>query len=320
MNRTHQPDEPAVRVESLTMKFDSFTAVDSVSFDVANGEIFGFLGPNGAGKSTTIRMLCGILKPTGGSGMVRGYSIAREQENIKMITGYMSQKFSLYDDLTPVENLEFFSGVYGLRGGERRDRVEWALTTSDLLDRRGDLAGNLAAGLKQRLALSAAILHKPSILFLDEPTAGIDPLSRRNFWDLIYEMSSAGVTVFVTTHYMDEAEHCDRVAFINRGRLIDLDTPTNLKNAGVRGIVYEFAVSDWHRGFDLLRSRQDEFGEVSLFGTNIHLDFVGEDIQSVGSFLAREGIKTVSLRKISPSLEDAFVALLRPEDTEAVER
>jgi ABC-2 type transport system ATP-binding protein len=320
MNGTPQADEPAVRVESLTMKFDGFTAVDGISFDVANGEIFGFLGPNGAGKSTTIRMLCGILKPTGGSGTVRGYSIAREQEKIKMITGYMSQKFSLYDDLTPVENLEFFSGVYGLRGGERRDRVEWALTTSDLLDRRGDLTGNLAAGLKQRLALSAAILHKPSILFLDEPTAGIDPLSRRNFWDLIYEMASSGVTVFVTTHYMDEAEHCDRVAFINRGRLIDLDTPANLKNAGVRGVVYEMNVTDWHRGFDLLRARQDEFGKVSLFGTNIHLDFIGDDIRSVRSLLAGAGIETVSFRKISPSLEDAFVALLRPEETEVAER
>lgn len=317
MNGTSPPDVAAVRVESLTRKFENFIAVDGISFEVARGEIFGFLGPNGAGKSTTIRMLCGIIEPTAGSGTVEGYSIAREQDRIKRITGYMSQKFSLYDDLTPAENLEFFSGVYGLRGGERRDRVEWALSASNLLDRRNDLTGNLAAGLKQRLALSAAILHRPSILFLDEPTAGIDPLSRRNFWDLIYEMSSAGVTIFVTTHYMDEAEHCDRVAFINRGKLIDLDTPTRLKNAGVRGIVYELAVTDWHRGFDLLRASQDAFGRVSLFGKNIHIDFIGDNIQRVGSFLAKEGIEIISLREISPSLEDAFVALLRPEDPEA---
>jgi ABC-2 type transport system ATP-binding protein len=316
VNVASQPEQAAVRVESLTRKFDSFVAVDDVSFEVARGEIFGFLGPNGAGKSTTIRMLCGIIEPTAGSGTVGGYSISHDREKIKMITGYMSQKFSLYDDLTPSENLEFFSGVYGLKGGERRDRVEWALSTSNLLDRRQDLTGNLAAGLKQRLALSAAILHRPSILFLDEPTAGIDPLSRRSFWDLIYEMSSTGVTVFVTTHYMDEAEHCDRVAFINRGKLIDLDTPTKLKNIGVRGIVYELTLSDWHRGFDLLRSNQDGFGSVSLFGKNIHIDFIGDDISAVGSFLDREGIETISLRKISPSLEDAFVARLRPEGNE----
>ena len=317
MKIADQPEHAAVRVESLTRKFDSFVAVDNVSFEVSRGEIFGFLGPNGAGKSTTIRMLCGIIEPTAGSGTVGGYSISHEREKIKMITGYMSQKFSLYDDLTPSENLEFFSGVYGLQGGERRDRVEWALSTSNLLDRRQDLTGNLAAGLKQRLALSAAILHRPSILFLDEPTAGIDPLSRRDFWDLIYEMSSTGVTVFVTTHYMDEAEHCDRVAFINKGKLIDLDTPTKLKNVGVRGIVYELVLSDWHRGFDFLRSNQDKFGNVSLFGKNTHIDFIGDDIGAVRTFLDREGIEAVSLRKISPSLEDAFVVRLRPEEAEA---
>lgn len=310
-------DHPAVRVEGLTRRFDRFVAVDNISFEVARGEIFGFLGPNGAGKSTTIRMLCGIIKPTAGYGLVGGYSIADEKDRIKMITGYMSQKFSLYDDLTALENLEFYGGVYGLRGKERRDRIAWALETSNLFDRRHDLTGNLSAGLKQRLALGAAILHKPSILFLDEPTAGIDPLSRRNFWDLIYQMSSGGVTVFVTTHYMDEAEHCDRIAFIDRGKLIDLDTPTGLKNRGVRGIVYEMEVTDERRAFALLRSAQGRFGDVSMFGNNIHIDFVGREIEAVGSFLAEAGVEVLSFRKISPSLEDAFVSMLRPEGREA---
>lgn len=308
------PGRPAVSVEGLTKKFGDFTAVDNLSFDVARGEVFGFLGPNGAGKSTTIRLLCGIIKPTSGEGFVEGYSIRTEYSKIKLITGYMSQKFSLYDDLTPAENLEFYGGVYGLPKEERNDRTRWALEMSGLMDRRNDLTGNLSAGLKQRLALGASVLHKPSILFLDEPTAGVDPLSRRSFWDLIYELSSKDVTVFVTTHYMDEAEHCDRIAFIDKGRLIKLDAPSALKRLDLQGRIYELITSEWFSTFDLLQGREKEFGEVSLFGTKIHLNFTGRDIVDVKIFLRDNGIKLESARETAPSLEDVFVAMLRPEE------
>ncbi len=313
-------DKPAVCVEGLTKKFDDFVAVDNMSFEVAKGEVFGFLGPNGAGKSTTIRMLCGIIEPTAGGGSVGGYSILKERSSIKLITGYMSQKFSLYDDLTAFENLEFFGGVYGLAGHERRQRIEWALSMSNLVDRRNDLTGNLSGGFKQRLALGAALLHNPSILFLDEPTAGIDPLSRRDFWDLIYELSSSGATVFITTHYMDEAEHCDRIALIDEGRLIRLDSPSALKQSSITGRIYEISVSDWRIGFDLLRREELRFGRCSLFGSKIHLDYDGEDIEQVRSFLTRRGIEEVSIREISASLEDAFINVLRSPDKNRVGR
>ncbi len=318
MNSKVQNDEPAVYVEGLTKKFDDFVAVDNISFEVAKGEVFGFLGPNGAGKSTTIRMLCGIIGPTAGEGSIGGYSILKERSKIKLITGYMSQRFSLYDDLTAAENLEFFSGVYGLYGRERRNRIEWALSMSNLADRRDDLTRNLSGGFKQRLAMGAAILHRPSILFLDEPTAGIDPLSRRDFWDLIYELSSSGVTVFITTHYMDEAEHCDRLALINEGKLIRLDTPSGLKRSVTTGRVYEISISDWRYGFDLLRREETRFGKSSIFGSKIHLDHIGEDIRQVRSFLTAQGIEDVSIREVTPSLEDAFVNVLRPPDKNGV--
>ncbi len=314
-------DGPAVCVEGLTKKFDDFVAVDNMSFEVAKGEVFGFLGPNGAGKSTTIRMLCGIIEPTAGEGSVGGYSILKERSGIKLITGYMSQKFSLYDDLTAAENLEFFGGIYGLSGHERRKRIEWALSMSNLVDRRNDLTGNLSGGFKQRLALGAALLHNPSILFLDEPTAGIDPLSRRDFWDLIYELSSSGATVFITTHYMDEAEHCDRIALIDEGRLIRLDAPSVLKQSSTAGRIYEISVTDWRIGFDLLRREEARFGKCSLFGSKIHLDYDGEDIEQIRSFLTTRGIEEVSIREISPSLEDAFINVLRsPEKAGSVGR
>jgi ABC-2 type transport system ATP-binding protein len=314
VDNTTPGSEAAVCVEGLTKKFDEFIAVDNISFEVDRGEVFGFLGPNGAGKSTTIRMLCGIIEPTAGTGSVGGYSITSERSAIKQITGYMSQKFSLYDDLTAVENLEFFSGVYGLSGSERRDRIEWALSMSNLRDRRNDLTGNLSGGFKQRLALGAAILHNPSILFLDEPTAGIDPLSRRDFWDLVYELSSSGVTVFVTTHYMDEAEHCDRIALIDDGKLIRLDTPSGLKRSAAMGRIYEISVSDWKSGLDFLRREELKFGKSSIFGSKIHLAYPGRDIDQVRSFLTAKGIPEISIREITPSLEDVFVTVLRPPD------
>jgi len=222
-------DDFAVEVEDLVKTFGSFVAVDHIHFQVKRGEVFGFLGPNGAGKSTTIRMLCGLLIPTSGEGKVAGFSIVEEPESIKQVIGYMSQKFSLYDDLTVMENLHFFGGIYGLSGSQQKEREEEALEMVGLKELRDRMTRTLAVGWKQRVALACAILHKPSILFLDEPTSGVDPVSRRNFWSLIQQMGERGVTTFVTTHYMDEAEYCDRLALIYRGKIIALGTPTSLK-------------------------------------------------------------------------------------------
>jgi len=309
----------AVKVHNLTKKFGDFTAVDNISFEVKRGEIFGFLGPNGAGKSTTIRILCGIIGPTSGEGFVDGYSILKEQTKIKRITGYMSQKFSLYEDLTPYENLEFYGGVYGLNSKIRKERVDWALNMSDLAERRDELTSDLPMGYKQRLALGASLLHEPSILFLDEPTAGVDPLSRRSFWDLIYELSRSGVTVFVTTHYMDEAEHCDRIAFIDSGKLIRLDSPSELKQVDLAANIIEIVTDDWLKAFNVLRANTDSFGQVSLFGTRIHLNFTGDDYSLAAVFLDNNNIHVDSIRRITPSLEDVFVSLLKPrQDAEAL--
>ncbi|MEN6450956.1 MAG: ABC transporter ATP-binding protein [Thermoguttaceae bacterium] len=221
--------DPAVIVENLEKRFGHFVAVNRVSFQVAKGEVFGFLGPNGAGKSTTIRMLCGILSPSGGRGTVAGFDVRTQPEQIKASIGYMSQKFSLYQDLTVEENIDFFSGIYRLPREKKRERKEWVIEMAGLAGHRRSLTAVLSGGWKQRLALGCAILHEPPIIFLDEPTSGVDPISRRRFWDLIYDLSGRGVTVFVTTHYMDEAEYCNRLGLIYRGELIALGTPHELK-------------------------------------------------------------------------------------------
>ncbi|MCL4850054.1 MAG: ABC transporter ATP-binding protein [Bryobacteraceae bacterium] len=223
--------ENAVEVRALVKRFGDFRAVDDVSFEVSRGEIFGFLGPNGAGKSTTIRILCGLLSPTSGEARVGGYDVAAEAEQVKENIGYMSQKFSLYDDLTVEENIDFFGGVYGVRRDIRDARKEYVLKMAGLEDRRGDMTRLLSGGWKQRLALGCAILHEPPILFLDEPTSGVDPIARRTFWDLIYQLAEAGNTVFVSTHYMDEAEYCHRIALMYRGRIIALGAPAELKRS-----------------------------------------------------------------------------------------
>jgi ABC-2 type transport system ATP-binding protein len=222
-------DQFAVVVDNLEKRFGAFVAVDRVSFQVKKGEVFGFLGPNGAGKSTTIRMLCGILTPSGGSGTVAGFDIRTQPEQIKANIGYMSQKFSLYQDLTVEENIDFYSGVYRIPPEKKRQRKQWVIEMSGLAEHRRQLTAVLSGGWKQRLALGCAILHEPPIVFLDEPTSGVDPISRRQFWDLIYQLSGQGVTIFVTTHYMDEAEYCDRLGLIYRGELIALGTPRALK-------------------------------------------------------------------------------------------
>ena len=220
----------AVEVHDVVKKFGSFVAVDHVNLQVDAGEIFGFLGPNGAGKSTTIRILCGLLTPTSGSATVAGFDVASNPESVRQNIGYMSQKFSLYDDLTVEENIDFFSGIYGLSADQRAERKEYVLAMAGLKERRGTMTRLLAGGWKQRLALGCAILHEPPVLFLDEPTSGVDPIARRGFWDLIYELSAAGKTIFVSTHYMDEAEYCHRLALMYRGRVIALGTPEQLKD------------------------------------------------------------------------------------------
>ena len=227
--------EYAVEVVNLTKTFDDFTAVDGVSFTIERGEIFGFLGPNGAGKTTTIRMLLGLLMPTSGRAEVLGFDIAREAEEIKKRIGYMSQRFSLYNDLTVSENLDFFGRTYGLSGRRLRERKEYILEMADLKGREHELTGNLAGGWKQRLALGAALTHEPEMLFLDEPTAGVDPISRRAFWDLLYQLAEGGTTIFVTTHYMDEAEHCQKLAFIQYGRIVAQGSPRHIKEVEMRG-------------------------------------------------------------------------------------
>jgi len=224
-------DQPTVVLQDLTKRFGNFTAVDRVTLSVSRGEIFGFLGPNGAGKSTTIRILCGLLAPTSGQASVLGFDVAREPEQVKASIGYMSQKFSLYDDLTVKENISFFAGVYGVPRERRREREEYVVSMAGLGERCADMTRLLAGGWKQRLALGCAVLHEPPIVFLDEPTSGVDPIARRSFWDTIYEMAEKGRTVFVSTHYMDEAEYCHRLALMYRGRVIALGTPQELKHS-----------------------------------------------------------------------------------------
>jgi len=299
----------AVDVNDLRRTFGEFVAVDNISLSVRRGEIFGFLGPNGAGKSTTIRMLCGLLMPTGGTGTVGGFDINKESESIKQVIGYMSQKFSLYDDLTVEENIDFFGGIYNVPKEKKAARKEWVLEMAGLTEERKALTRILATGFKQRLALGCAILHEPSIIFLDEPTSGVDPISRRNFWNLIGEMSAAGRTVFVTTHYMDEADYCDRLALIYRGKIIAEGTPTELRKKYMTRDVLEVNVDKIVDALDiLLRNGID----AAIFGSVLHVTV--EDVQTgsarISEVLEASGITLRGIEKIVPSLEDVFVTLI----------
>jgi ABC-2 type transport system ATP-binding protein len=313
----------AVEIENLVKAFGNFTAVDHVSLKVKRGEIFGFLGPNGAGKSTTIRMLCGILTPTSGKGRVAGFDIYRDSEKIKQNIGYMSQKFSLYEDLSVEENIDFYSGIYCLAKEIKKERKEWALQMAGLQERRTSLTNTLAGGWKQRLALGCAILHSPSILFLDEPTSGVDPLSRRRFWSLIYEMAARGITIFVTTHYMDEAEYCDRLALIYRGKVIALGTPTELKKEYMPEAVWELEADQLIDALAFLKEkgavREPPLREVAVFGNTLHVvTSKGVNLaSSLPSLLSARGIGTRRLEKIDPSLEDVFVALVEEKSRES---
>ena len=308
-------EQPAVVVKNMEKRFGNFVAVNRVTFEVRTGEVFGFLGPNGAGKSTTIRMLCGILAPSGGEGTVAGYDVMAEAEQIKAHIGYMSQRFSLYEDLSVEENIDFYSGIYRIAAAKKRERKEWVIRMAGLQEHRHSRTAVLSGGWKQRLALGCAILHEPPILFLDEPTSGVDPISRRQFWDLIYELSGKGVTVFVTTHYMDEAEYCDRIGLIYRGELIALDTPQALKTQVMQEDVLEVLCE---RPQEAMAEIQEGEGikEVALFGKGLHV--VAAEAQSakdtVQGILAERGFVVNRIEQITPSLEDVFVSLIEVRD------
>jgi len=303
--------EPAIAVRDLTRTFGAFTAVDHVTFEVARGEVFGFLGPNGAGKTTTIKMLAGLLAPSAGEARVAGLDVAREPEAVKQRIGYMSQLFSLYGDLTVEENITFFGGLYGLRGEERERRRDWVLQMAGLEEARRRLVRELALGFKQRLALGCAVLHRPPILFLDEPTSGVDPLSRRSFWDLIHELARGGTTVLVSTHYMEEAEYCHRLALMNRGKLVALDTPPALRKK-LGAPILEVRAADAPAAVEALQG-EPAVQAVGLFGRALHatVDDAARGEDAVRRRLGEAGIEIESLRRIPPSLEDVFVALVQ---------
>jgi len=304
-----------VEVQNLEKRFGAFRAVAGISFSVRRGEIFGFLGPNGAGKSTTIRMLCGLLSPSGGTGTVAGFDIVRETEKIKTRIGYMSQKFSLYDELTVEENIDFYSGIYRLPKNKKAERKDWVLDMAGLRDHRKSRTAELSGGWKQRLALGCAVLHEPPILFLDEPTSGVDPNSRRQFWDLIYSLSERGVTVFVTTHYMEESEYCDRLGIIYRGEIIALGTPRELKTKHMPDAVLEI---DCARANDAMAviERLPEVKEAALFGKGLHV--VAADAaaaeEAIRRALDEQHFALSRIERITPMLEDVFVSLIETRD------
>ena len=304
---------PTVVADGLTRAFGAFVAVDHASFEVAKGEVFGFLGPNGAGKTTTIKMLAGLLAPTSGRGSVAGFDMATQPDEIKQSIGYMSQLFSLYGDLTVEENITFFAGLYGVPRSRRTQRRDWVLEMAGLAGQRRRITGELSLGWKQRLALGTAVLHEPPVLFLDEPTSGVDPLSRRSFWDLIYALADGGTTVFVTTHYMEEAEYCHRLALMNRGKLVALDTPARLR-AGHGEPILELRTKEGPRAVELLQSAPGVV-QAGMFGRAVHVAV--EDLaatrEALPALLRAHGVTLddAEFARIQPSLEDVFVSLVR---------
>jgi ABC-2 type transport system ATP-binding protein len=308
---------PAIVARALTKRFGDFIAVDNIDFDVYHGEIFGFLGPNGSGKTTTIRMMLGLLQPSAGSVEVLGIPVSKAPAKIRPRVGYMSQRFSLYNDLTVLQNLRFYGVAYGLSNAELRTRIQEALALAGLEGREGAKTRDLSGGWRQRLALSVAILHRPEILFLDEPTAGVDPVSRRVFWDLLYELVAENITVFVTTHYMDEAEHCHRLAFIQRGKLIAKGSPEQIKRNMMRGQVLELEPSNTAEAVKILRAAQEDgtlpLDEVELYGSLVHV--VAQDVEkhkkAIASQLRQANLDPGQMAVIEPSLEDVFIACMR---------
>jgi drug efflux transport system ATP-binding protein len=300
----------SVVIKDLVKRFGNFTAVDRISLETRKGEIFGFLGPNGAGKSTTIRMLCGLLKPTSGLAQVAGYDVSREPESVRQNIGYMSQKFSLYNDLTTIENIRLFAGLYNVPKEHLGERIEWALEMANLKGQENLIVGTLPGGWKQRLALGCAVLHKPTIIFLDEPTSGVDPITRRQFWDVIHEMAHDGVTVFVTTHYMEEAEYCNRLALIFRGKMVALGTPSELKHKSMKGELLVVECDPLGKAVEALQSSPAVM-DAAVFGNALHLVVpqAEEAIPEVRRHLTENDVAVHRVEKIRPSLEDVFVSL-----------
>ncbi len=305
----------AVSVRNLTRRFGDFVAVDHIDLDVEKGEIFGFLGPNGAGKSTTIRMLCGLLSPSEGGGTVAGLNIATEAEAVKQRIGYMSQKFSLYDDLTVRENLAFYGGIYGLKNPDLRDRIHWALRTTGLDVVADSPTRSLASGIKQRLALCSALLHEPPIVFLDEPTSGVDPLSRRRFWDMIHELAETGITILVTTHYMEESEYCDRMALIYRGRIVALGTAAELKSRLRDRILLDIRCTHPQNALEVAANSSHVL-DAMLFGSGLHV--VVDDADAAAAALNKAfssaGIRVDRIHPVAPEMEDVFISLIEETD------
>lgn len=302
----------SIQVNNLTKQFGEFTAVDKISFTVEEGQVLGFLGANGAGKSTTIRMLCGLLEPTSGDALVGGYSIKNQPDEVKRKIGYMSQRFSLYNDLTVEENVEFFAGVYGLEGEKLRERKKWAFRIANLEGKERLLTASLPGGIKQRLALSTAVIHNPNIVFLDEPTSGVDPLSRRSFWDLIHDLADNGTTVLVTTHHLEEAEYCGNIILINGGKIIADGNPQKMKSDYMKSDIYKIECSDMLNVFERLQTASF-VDEVSVFGNYLHVA-VNRNFKDVNQLnrVLKEEVQTEIKRveKVHPTIEDVFIHLL----------
>jgi ABC-2 type transport system ATP-binding protein len=300
----------SVVIEDLVKRFGDFVAVDHINLETRKGEVFGFLGPNGAGKSTTIRMLCGLLRPTSGRAVVAGYDVGRKPESVRQNIGYMSQKFSLYSDLKVIENIRLFAGLYSVASNTLHERIAWVLDMANLKGRENLIVGTLPGGWKQRLALGCAVLHKPPILFLDEPTSGVDPISRRQFWDLIHKMAEEGVTVFVTTHYMEEAEYCNRLALIFRGKIVALGTPSELKQKSMKGELLLMECDPLGPAVEALQSAPGVM-DAAVFGSALHLVVQNAEtaIPQLRQYLGERDIRITGIEKIYPSLEDVFVSL-----------
>jgi ABC-2 type transport system ATP-binding protein len=304
------PGEPAIECRSLTRRFGSFLAVDSISFEVERGRIFGFLGPNGSGKSTTIRMLCGILSPTSGTARVGGIDVRADPEGVKRQLGYMSQRFSLYEDLTVLENLEFYAGIYTVPRPRRSERIQEILRLTDMADESRALVRSLSVGVRQRLSLGAALLHRPPVLVLDEPTSGVDPISRRRFWDLIYDLVDQGTTVLVTTHFMDEAEHCHDILLIRDGKLVAIGSPARLKATLLPGPLFGLSCDRPFEAVGILAATAGVL-DAALHGTRVHVmvaDAAGAGERIRGA-LAAHGIQVAEIEPVEPTLEDVFVAV-----------
>lgn len=318
-------NEYAITVNNLTKKFGDFTAVDQINFNVNRGEIFGFLGPNGSGKTTTIRMLLGLLSPSAGTAAVLGVNTKKNPQLIRPRVGYMSQRFTLYNDLTVLQNLNFYGRAYGLQNQNLKDRIQYALSMSGLTGREQSQTKELSGGWRQRLALGAAILHQPELVFLDEPTAGVDPVSRRAFWDLLYELSHQGITVFVTTHYMDEAEHCHRLAFIQYGQIIAAGTPQSIKSETIQGDLLELNCEEPAAALPVLETMKKNsdglIKEITLYGALIHIYLTNKEnnrdglIRKMKRDLKQTGLKQIEIENIQPTLEDVFITSMRSAQT-----